>query len=365
MYSPLSVTIFCAEPRHKRISTSIGVSDQPFLYLKRFGIFFKIKPNFNRIPFSKNRFFASMKLSNKNKQFLVLLSKILIIIGAFYFIYHQLASNDKLNWSKFKLIFNKNFTAPQIFFILFLSFLNRFLEILKWQNLVGSFSKITVAASTKQVLAALTLGVFTPVGSGEYVGKALYFEKSKTPEIIFLNLICNGIQMVVTSIFGLIGMLVLGYFLWAFGFITVFSIAVFFIFKTKSKKIKGFSIQQLLVKINQIPKAIHQKNNLLGLGRYLVFTHQFYFLLLLFDVSAPYYLLFATIILVYFLASIIPSFQFLDFALKGGLSIYFFNLLGVNEWIIVFITSLMWFLNVALPVIMGSFYVIKFKPKWN
>jgi len=78
-----------------------------------------------------------------------------------------------------------------------LSFLNRYFEILKWQNLAQEVRVISKLEATKQVLAALTLGVFTPVGVGEYVGKALYFEKKVTKRIIFLNLICNGIQVLI------------------------------------------------------------------------------------------------------------------------------------------------------------------------
>jgi hypothetical protein len=37
-------------------------------------------------------------------------------------------------------------------------------------------------------------------------------------------------------------------------------------------------------------------------------------------------------------------------------------MLGVNEWIVVFISTLMWFLNVVLPVLIGSYYVINFSP---
>jgi hypothetical protein len=33
--------------------------------------------------------------------------------------------------------------------------------------------------------------------------------------------------------------------------------------------------------------------------------------------------------------------------------LFIFGILGINEWIIVFISTLMWFLNVVLPVIMG------------
>ena len=221
--------------------------------------------------------------------------------------------------------------------------------------------KISVYEATKQVLAALTLGVFTPVGVGEYAGKALYFEKKDTKKIIFLNLICNGIQIVATGFFGLLGMLLLGYWLWSLGilvFTVVFLLVSYF---SKTIAIKGYSIENLVERINEIPKKIHRKNFLLGMCRYLVFSHQYYFLFLAFDVDLSYTTLMATITTVYFLASVIPSFQFLDFALKGSLAVYFFGLLGVNEWVVVFVTTLMWFLNVVLPVIIGSYFVLIFK----
>jgi hypothetical protein len=66
---------------------------------------------------------------------------------------------------------------------------------------------------------------------------------------------------------------------------------------------------------------------------------------------------------IYFIASSLPSFQFLDFAVKGSVAVYFFGLLGINEWIVIFITSLMWFLNVVIPVVLGSFFVMNFKLK--
>ena len=96
--------------------------------------------------------------------------------------------------------------------------------------------------------------------------------------------------------------------------------------------------------------------------RYLVFSHQYYFLFLAFDVDLPYLILISAISSVYFLASSLPTFQFLDFAVKGSVAVYFFGILGVNEWVVVFVTTLMWFLNVVLPVIIGSYYVLNFKP---
>jgi hypothetical protein len=299
----------------------------------------------------------------KTKQFLFFFVKLLIVVGAFYFCYLQLANNDKLDWDKFLVLLQKNKSFSGISFILFLSFLNRFLEILKWQNLVKTIKTISISEATKQVLAALTLGIFTPVGVGEYAGKALYYDKKSTKKIIFLNLICNGIQIVATVFFGAIGLLILGFGFWVLGLIVAFIILFLVSFLTQKIKIKGYSIEDFLVRIKEIPKDIHQRNILLGFCRYLVFSHQYYFLFLGFDVDVDYCSMMATITTVYFLASIVPSFQFLDFALKGSLSIYFFGLLGVNEWVVVFVTTLMWFLNIVLPALIGGFYVLNFRLK--
>lgn len=302
-----------------------------------------------------------ISISDKAKQFGVFIIKLLIVIAAFYFIYHQLASNDKLNWMKFSELVNRKASFFGIVFLLFFSVANRFLEILKWQNLVSFIRPISLGESTKQVLGALTAGIFTPNGLGEYAGKALYFDRSKTKTILFLNLICNGIQMILTIVFGTIGLLLIGYWDWALTIVLLFCFLLFASFLTKKITVKGYSIQKLLEKLNEIPKAIHQKNIFLALCRYLVFSHQYYFLFLAFDVDLPYVTLMATIAVVYFLASSLPSFQFLDFAVKGSVAMFFFGKLGVNEWIVVFISTLMWFLNVVLPVVIGSYFVLRFK----
>jgi len=308
-----------------------------------------------------------ISIPHKAKQFLVFTIKVLIVTGAFYFIYQQLANNDQLDWQKFIVLFQKNQSIGGILFILSFSFLNRFFEILKWQNLVSHLREISLSEATAQVLGALTAGIFTPNGLGEYAGKALFFEKSETKKIIFLNLICNGIQMILTIVFGFFGLM---YFNANFNIITSKTVSVLFgllvvvfliIFSLKKIKIKGYSIEKLIHKINEIPKPIHKKNVLLGLSRYLVFSHQYYFLFLAFDVHLPYLILLSAITSIYFLASSLPTFQFLDFAVKGSVAVYFFGLLGVNEWIVVFISTLMWFLNVVLPVIIGSYYVLNFK----
>ncbi|MCL9804924.1 hypothetical protein NAT51_05300 [Flavobacterium amniphilum] len=310
-------------------------------------------------------------VNDKTKQFLILLLKLLIVGGAFYFIYDRLATDTQLSWSQFKTLLISKASVGNVCFILLLSFLNRYLEILKWQNLVTVIGSISFGEASRQVLGALPLALFTPNGIGEYAGKALFFEKEKTKKVIFLNLICNGIQMILTVIFGVFGLL---YFNACFNIITperviiifgVFLLVFLSVFFLKKINIKGYSIEKLIHKINAIPKSIHKKNIALAIARYLVFSHQYYFLLLLLGVESTYALLMATITSVYFLASSLPSFQFLDFAVKGSVAVFFFGLSGISEWIVIFISTLMWFLNNVLPVAIGSYYVFTFKSKWK
>jgi len=304
-----------------------------------------------------------LSISHKAKQLLVLLIKLLIVGCAFYFIYDQLAHNNQLKWVLFLEKFNKNKSVLGISFILLLSVLNRFFEILKWQNLVSILKPISIFEATNQALSSLTAGLFTPNGIGEYAAKALFFEKTKAKKIIFLNLICNGAQVVVSMFFGIIGLLYLGYFKWDL-IIVSFIIGLFIlIFALKKINIKGYSVEILIQKLNEIPRKIHQKNGYLAVCRYFVLSHQYYFLFLAFDVRLTYFTLMAAIASVYFLASSLPTFQFLDFAVKGSVALYFFGILGVNEWIVVFISTIIWFLNLVLPAIIGSYFVLAFKPK--
>jgi hypothetical protein len=82
----------------------------------------------------------------------------LIVGAAFYFIYNQLANSDA-RLGEVHYFIQEESVGSGIIFILLLSVLNHFLEILKWQNLVSFYIKSPEA--TKQVLAALTAGLFS------------------------------------------------------------------------------------------------------------------------------------------------------------------------------------------------------------
>ena len=291
--------------------------------------------------------------------------------GAFYFIYDRLANNEQLDWKRFTDTLQGPQSALLIFIILLLTFLNRFLEILKWQNLVSYLQPLSLGKAAGQVLAAVTAAIFTPNGIGEYAAKALYYKKEQARTIIFLNLICNGVQLIIAVLAGVIGLSVFNMIYNVIPIRTLLIIGaalagiIVIVFSTRKITIRGYSLQKLGEKITELPKVIHRKNNILALLRYLSIIHQHYFIFLLFGVDIPYPVMISAIAGIYFLGSSLPTFQFLDFAVRGSVAVFFFGIIGVNEWIVVFAATLQWLLNIVIPVSIGSYFVFRFKPLTN
>ncbi|MDM1530692.1 hypothetical protein [Myroides odoratimimus] len=308
-------------------------------------------------------------LSDKTKQYLVLLIKILVVSAAFYYIYNQLSNDETLDFHILGEVVSdpKNYLA--IAALMFLTFSNRFVEILKWQNLSSLIKPVSVGQAAKQVLSALTLGIFTPNGIGEYAGKALYFEKKDAPRVIFLNMVCNGVQVIYAIVFGLMGLTILNQFheiipnTYLYIVYAVIAVVFTLLFSIRNFAIKGYSIQTILNLLNEIPKKKHRKNLFLALLRYASFTHQYVILYYLFGVDIPYFELLCAVSAIYLMASSLPNFQFLEFAVKGSIAMFIFTALDVNQWVVALVATLIWLLNIVLPISIGSYFVLTFKVK--
>lgn len=310
-----------------------------------------------------------MKLiSSKIKQFLLLLLKLIVVGLAFYFIQSQLADKE-WDWN----IIAEKWQQPKgVFYIigiLILTFLNRFIEVLKWKNLAHIIEPITIWESTKQVLIGITFGIVTPNGIGEYAGKAWFYPRKDAGKIVFLNAVCNGIQVIYAVVFGFIGTLYINnlhnfipntyIYLFSGGFL----VTLLFIFLIKNIRIKGYSLQTIFTFLRKIPKEIHRKNIILAFLRYTALTHQYYLLYRFFDVEIDYGTLLAIVASIYLLASSLPNFQAIDFALKGSVALFLFGLFSVNEWVIALVATSIWLLNLVIPICIGSVFLLLFNPK--
>lgn len=310
---------------------------------------------------------------NKYKQAIIILLKLAIVIGAFYFIFQQLATNQLLSLAQLKqqlaVLFSKN--SWLLLLLLLFTDVNWILEIFKWKTLASHEKKITFFEAYEQCLASLTASIITPNRIGEYGAKSLYFEKKQRKKVMVLNLIGNLSQLAITVFFGIVGMFFLNpYFkvgLFSFNatkfFLFLSLLGLLFLIGKNLGVTKKMA--ELKVKIlrysKQLPQKILIKTLVYSLFRYLVFSHQFYFFLRLFNVETDYFTFISLIFGTYFIASIIPGLSIFDWVIKGSVAVFIFSFIHVNPLTIVSITTLMWLLNFAIPVLIGSIFVLNFK----
>jgi len=311
-------------------------------------------------------------ISIKYKPSIIIVLKLLIVTAALFFVYYKLVLNQQLKFDVFlqQLSVLGSYNIWVILLLLFFTDVNWFLEIFKWKTLVSVEKNITFLEAYEQCLGSLTASLITPNRIGEYGAKALYFKKKNRKKIVVLNLIGNLFQLATTIFFGVLGILFI-----LFNFtiktpiinisktllvIVIFILLVFLIKLTFSNFIKSY-LKKIKKYFRTISSKILIKTLLFSILRYLVFSHQFYFLLYLFGVEIPYFTAITLIFAMYFVASIIPSLSLFDWAIKGSVALTLFSLVPVANLTIITVTTFMWFLNFAVPAIIGSFIILNFK----
>jgi len=309
----------------------------------------------------------------KTKQFLFVLIKLSIVVGAGYFIYSKLLLNENLLFSTYIafLIENDPFSLKNVLFLVFLTLFNWFFEILKWQKLVQIIQNISFKDALEQSLGGLTASLVTPNRIGDYGAKVMYYTNRFKGKIVLLNLVGNISQMTITTVFGVIGLTIfinfyqvdINYYrVTRFVFILlIIAILSFFGVKHRRFKVKGHSYVDIIDFIKSITINVKAKTLVFSLIRYLIFSFQFYFFLSVFGVAIDYLDAMVVITSMYFLASIIPSISIFDVVIKGSVAVFLFSFLKINELTILTIITSMWLLNFVIPSVFGGYYILNFR----
>ena len=306
-----------------------------------------------------------------------MLIKLSIVFGAGFFIYKQTFYTREISVDEL-VIQIKTYLLQSNWIILALitmTLINWVLEILKWKLLVHSIQKISFLAAAKQSLSSHTVSLVTPFKLGEYGGKVLYFQKSKRKKIWLLNLGGDFTQLVMTLLFGIIGF---AYFINTFevpihlhklrtiAYLLAMLLLIFLGgFKVSSRYPKANYYTRLVTFIRQ--QSYKSLGLLLFLSflRYLVFSHQFYFLIWVFEIEIAYATAMMLLFTMYFLARLLPTIYLFDFVIKGSIAIYLFSFLQIDETSILSIATIMWLLNFAVPALLGSYFVLVSKTDGN
>lgn len=256
-----------------------------------------------------------------------------------------------------------------------LMLINWFLESLKWQYLLRDVEKISTWKAVESVFCGLTLAVFTPNRIGEYGGRVFFLSPRKR----IIGIISMGVgavgQMVVTNVIGSFALLwFVGHFIelnvlinFALTFLVAIFCSFFLLFYFNIQVIDG-----ILAKVKFVKPfrrffgvlAKYKKANLLnillyGLSRFIVFTTQYCLIILLLIPEIQVFPMIMIMFIVFFIQSALPSLDLLDIGVRALTATYFFSFLTDHEVAIMAATTIIWLINLIIPAILGSVFVLK------
>ena len=311
---------------------------------------------------------------HKSKHFFFYCAKYLIPGIALFTIHHQLIKMYNKEQILFSQLYEQGSELIIIISILMLlmSCANWFLEGKKWQLSVSATCPINFYTAMRQCLIGATSSLLTPAKAGDYVAKPLFYPPEYRSKILGLNTLNHLCQMSVTGVFGLLSLAILGSYMPAvtelidlryifipITFVVLLMLAAFLFLKRNSHK--------SYLKLKNTCKVASNELcfYLLGLSviRYLVFTFQFIFLLVLFGADIDFGLAFVLLSAIHLINSSLPTPALSDAVVKGSLGVLLFGLFGVNAWMVLLATALMWLFNQAIPVLLGAYYLARYKRK--
>lgn len=315
-----------------------------------------------------------MSRLHKSKHNLLLTLKILILGLSSTYIYIKISEQTTPELISY---FEQLRLTNRISLLVLLSFLglslaNWFLEILKWKTVVSYFKNIAINTAMKQSLYALTVSMATPNRLGDYGAKALFYDQKDRKKVLFLNLYSNSIQMMVTLIFGIIGIfyiverfeLTLSYIKLATGICIILILLIFgYRYKERHLIINGLTISKVFNKIVSFPRVLKYKTIVFSFSRYLIFSFLFYRLLIFYGASIAFFDAVPLIFAMYLLVSIVPSFILFDVIVRGGTAIWLFSFMEIHEVIVICTVLTMWILNFVIPSIVGAYYMFSYTPE--
>ncbi len=276
-------------------------------------------------------------------------------------IYNKVAHNENLNQysADIKIQFEKvTFLEWAVLLLLFLG--NYLMEAIKWQNLLASWSPISIFKSYKSVLIGQAFAFFTPARSGDYVGRILLLPPGSKIKGVAQLAWSSYAQLIITISIGSIALFFnLPFFPWIKWFMPLGLIAALFVYFHPGQ-FKGW-----FNKINQLQIENKLKLNLLGLSflKYIIFVLQYTWAVKMLNIPIVPIDLWIALGVLFLLLSIIPSISLTDLVIRGQIIVVLLEPYYNNGLMLICLSTIIWAVNFLLPAIIGAFLLINFRIK--
>lgn len=319
--------------------------------------------------------------------------KLLVVVLTFVFLYDQLVYRHDMEHilAFFPLIFEKQGLLYYLILVAVLLLANISIETFKWQLVISKLENISFFRAVKAVLAGMAVSMFMPNRVGDYLGRVFILKKADRIQAVLVTILGSVAQLITTLLFGLgaslfyypvifdlsqpfhgwiYSGLVVGNILTAFGFI--FAYLNFNLFSLIIKRISGRGY----LKIEKYAKVFSLYTSgelsqilLLSIGRYLVFSFQFYLMLKVFQIPVHYFQAMMLIGMVYLFMTVIPTIALTEFGVRGSVSLTIFQqyLVSMGMWNdtmaigVVAASSLLWVVNLVFPAAFGTVFIFSLR----
>ena len=324
-----------------------------------------------------------MRLNKNIKIFLNYILGPLLFAWLSYSVFKQIRDQPHLeeSWRNIKA----SFTDTRIinFLLVFiLMFVNWSLEALKWKLSVQKVQPINFFRALKAIFSGVSFSITTPNRMGEYFGRMLYMDEGKRLKIVSLTILCSLSQLIITLLFGLLGLLILqvdmdklslpSWLKWikntgiiggaiGFIFLTVFYFRIGWLVRWVDKIP---AIKKYIWLINELEKTdttLLMRLLSISMLRYFVFSTQYFLLFRFFGVDVNWWQGFWAIAIVFFIMAIIPSIELFEVVGKTFVTQEIFAIFTVNSLAIGFVTTTIWFINLVVPAAIGSLLILGIK----
>lgn len=296
-----------------------------------------------------------MRKSNQNSSKSFLIIKITLFIGLIILAVWKFEATFE------EKSFSINIVAPVFLVFSFLLVpLNYYFEWLKWREVLSEQkTDFGIKTNFQAFMAGIITGVLTPNMQGNFLGRMYYYPRKHRISIIILTLWTNLAQFLISLIFGLFSVLLIGDLSGLIGDYSILLISLLFLFfliyflfgqfQFDQPKWRWWKRLQNTMKRKGLFKL---KILFFGTARYLVFALQFFLVLLAFG-AEPITSTYLSIFQLYFWTTIAPSLILGKLVVRESIAVWLMGGLVLDEWSLILTSFLVWFINLFIPTIIG------------
>ncbi len=263
--------------------------------------------------------------------------------------------------------------VPVLLLVGALMVLNWSLESEKWRLLLRDVERIGPWRALMATIAGTSVALVSINRTGEFLGRVLFLAPANRIAGGFATALGSIAQFVVTLVAGGIGLLLLtlsgtplpwelGWMPWVLSTLTALVAClalVLFLYPGLLRQL--LLLVPFLHRFDQASKVLsgYQRIDLrtvllFSTVRYLVFGSQFVLLLLAFGTGLSPWVAALAVPVIYLIATLIPSVMLTELGVRGSVAIAMLAPLGADGAVVLFATTTLWMINVALPAIVGS-----------